>query len=252
MNKNGKILNLIIPLISILSIIVLWVILAIVVNNQALLPSLTTTLKEFFSLFIKAEFYHAFFNTLLRSLLSFIFSFSLALALAVLTYKSKKAQRYFAPIISIIRVLPTIAVVLPLLVWTKNSFVTPIIVTFLVVFPTLYLNLKNALSSIDKDQIEMCKVFNVGKKEIYTKVIFPQILPPVILSMGAGLSLNVKLMVAAEVLAYTVSAIGDLLRLAKLYEQMSTMMALVLVTVILGLLIEWLFSFISKKVGKWQ
>ena len=59
-------------------------------------------------------------------------------------------------------------------------------------------------------------------------------------------------MVAAEVLAYTTNSLGNLLQLSKLYDQTATMMALVLVTVILGLIIEGVFSLICKKMGKWQ
>ena len=251
MKNNNRLLNLITPLISILCIVILWIILALLVNNRYLMPGFFTTVKECFRLFTIGEFYHALFGTLLRSVIAFLISFILAVCLAVLTYKKPKLARCIAPIISIIRVLPTIAIVLIVLVWT-SSFIAPIIVTFLVVFPTLYLNVKNALDGVDKEQLEMLKVFRVEKKQVLKRVVFPQIAPPIILAIGAGLALNIKLMVAAEVLSYTVNSIGNLLQLSKIYDQMATMMALVLVTVIIGLLIEWLFVFISKKVGKWQ
>lgn len=249
--KNNKLLNLIAPLISILCIVVLWIVLALVVNNKYLMPGFFTTVKECFRLFTIGEFYHALFGTLLRSIIAFLVAFFLALCLAVLTYRKPKLTSFISPVISIIRVLPTIAIVLIVLVWT-SSFIAPIIVTFLVVFPTLFLNVKSALDGVDKEQLEMLKVFNVCKKQVLKKVIFPQIAPPIILAMGAGLALNIKLMVAAEVLSYTINSIGNLLQLSKVYDQMATMMALVLVTVIIGLLIEWVFTFISKKVGKWQ
>ncbi len=251
MKKKDKILNLIAPLISILCIVILWVTLALLVDNQYLMPDFFSTVRECFRLFTIGEFYYALFGTLLRSIIAFLVAFILAVILAVLTFKLPKLSKYIAPIISIIRVLPTIAIVLIVLVWT-SSFIAPIIVTFLVVFPTLYLNVKNALDGVEKDQLEMLKVFNVDKKVALKKVVFPQIAPPILLAMGAGLALNLKLMVAAEVLSYTVNSIGNLLQLSKVYDQMVTMMALVLVTVIIGLLIEGLFSYFSKKVGKWQ
>lgn len=249
--KQEKLLNFIIPIISILTLLLLWIIVALAIDNQYLLPSFSLTISTFFNLFTYSEFYIALLGTLSRSIIAFLISFILALILALISEKYKGAERFFAPIISIIRVLPTIAVVLLLLVWT-NSFIAPIIVTFLVVFPTLYLNVKNALASIDHDQIEMCKVYSVDKKKILFKVELPQIMPPLIWAIGAGLSLNLKLMVAAEVLSFTANSIGNYLSLAKVYEQMPTMMALVLVTVMFGLMIEWLFSYLSKKAGRWQ
>ena len=249
MRKSEKILNLIIPLISVLCIAVLWAIVALVVNNVYLMPGFFTTLTEVFRLFSTLEFYSAFLGTILRTLISFIMALSFALVLSFLTFENKRAKSAIAPIISIIRVLPTIAVVLLLLVWT-NSFIAPIVVTFLVVFPTIYLNIESAIKSIDYDQIESSKTFGADDKYIFKKVVFPQILPNFFSAVGAGLALNLKLMVAAEVLALTVNSMGNLLQLAKLYDQMVTMMALVLVTVIFGLIIEGVFSYISKKVGK--
>ena len=249
MRKREKILNLIVPLISVLCVVALWIVLALAVNNVYLMPGFFTTLKEFFRLFITLEFYSAFFSTILRSLISFIFALGFALALSFLTFENKRAKSAVAPIISIIRVLPTIAVVLLLLVWT-NSFIAPIVVTFLVVFPTIYLNIESAINSIDYDQVECSKTFGADDKYIFKKVIFPQILPNFFTAVGAGLSLNVKLMVAAEALALTINSMGNLLQLAKLYDQMVTMMALVMVTVIFGLIIEGVFSYISKKVSK--
>lgn len=251
MKNKDKLLNAILPLISIVCIIVLWSSVAVVVDNSYLLPTFSQTVSVFFSLLGKAEFYRVVFGTLSRSLIAFVFSFSLALILALITNRRKVATKIVAPIISIIRVLPTIAVVLLLRVWT-DEFVAPILVTFLVVFPTLYLSVKSALDSVDYDQIEMCKVFGVSSKDILLKVKLPQIYPPILSAIGAGLSLNLKLMVAAEVLAYTANSLGNLLQLSKLYDQTATMMALVLVTVILGLIIEGVFSLICKKVGKWQ
>ena len=251
MKNKDKLLNAILPIISIVCIIAVWGSVALVVDNPYLLPTFSQTVSVFFSLLGKAEFYHVIFGTLARSLIAFIFSFSLALILALITNRRKVATKIVAPIISIIRVLPTIAVVLLLLVWT-DEFIAPILVTFLVVFPTLYLSVKSALDSIDYDQIEMCKVFGVSNKDILLKVKLPQIYPPILSAIGAGLSLNIKLMVAAEVLAYTTDSLGNLLQLSKLYDQTATMMALVLVTVILGLIIEGVFSLICKKVGKWQ
>ena len=248
---QGKILNIILPIISVSLIFIVWAITAIAVDNAYLLPSVSQTLKEFFSLFTYSEFYLALGGTLLRSLIAFLISFSISCVLAFLSYNSDKAKRFISPIIAITRVLPTIAVVLLLLVWT-NSFVAPVVVTMLVVLPTIYTNVLNSLEGIDKGQIEMCKLFGISEKEITLKVKLPQIAPPLYSTIGSGISLNLKLMVAAEVLSFTVNSIGYYLQTAKQYDQLVTMMALVLVTVILGLIIEGVFSLISKKVGKWQ
>ena len=250
-NKKKSLLNLIPSVISILCLILVWSIAALSVNDEQVLPSFFDTVKKFFSLFSYGEFYSSYFGTLLRSLVAFLISFLLALILVWLFQKHNKIKKFIEPIMAIIRVLPTIAVVLLLILWT-NEFIAPIIVTILVVLPTTLVSLSNAFDSVDKDAVKALEFFAVSKKEIFLKVQLPQVAPALYSVIGSGLSLNLKLMVAAEVLAFTTSSIGNFIYLSKLYDQTITMMALVLSVVITGLIIELIFSILSKKAGKWQ
>ena len=249
MKKQDKLLNALLPFLTVAVIFGLWGLAAAKVDSEYVLPTVGDTFAALGELLKSAEFYRAYFGTLLRSVVAFAIAFFLAFIAAFVAYKCDKAKRALKPLIVIIRALPTIAVVLLLVLWT-SSFVAPVIVTFLVVFPTLYNNLYAALCGIDKDLNEMCKVFGVSNKKRLTKVVFPQIAPEFITSAGAGLTLNLKLMVAAEVLAQTARSMGYLLNTSKIYFEISTMLALVLITVITGLIIEFLFSFWAKKAVK--
>lgn len=249
MKKQDKLLNALLPFLTVAVIFGLWGLAAAKVDSEYVLPTVGDTFAALWELLKSAEFYRAYFGTLLRSIFAFAIAFFLAFIAAFVAYKCDKAKRALKPLIVIIRALPTIAVVLLLVLWT-SSFVAPVIVTFLVVFPTLYNNLYAALCGIDKDLNEMCKVFGVSNKKRLTKVVFPQIAPEFITSAGAGLTLNLKLMVAAEVLAQTARSMGYLLNTSKIYFEISTMLALVLITVITGLIIEFLFSFWAKKAVK--
>lgn len=250
-SKREKILSVVLPIISLLCIVLIWTVAALAVNNEYVLPSVTDTLKEAVKLLGKGSFYIALFNTLIRSLIAFLCSFILAFLLAVSERNLKYAKYVIKPLTAVLRALPTIAVVLLLLFWT-SSYVAPVIVTMLVVLPTLYNDIRNSLFSVDKKEVEMCRFFGVSERDILFKVQLPQITPPLLLTCGAGLSLNLKLMVAAEVLSATARSLGVMLSIAKYNVEISNMIAIVLVTVIIGLIIEWIFSAISKKAGKWQ
>lgn len=249
MKTRDRVLNFALPIITVAVIVVLWSAAAFAVDSEYILPNVGETFTALIGLLKSAAFYRAFFGTLFRSVIAFIISFVFAFIFAFLSYKWEKAKRILSPVIIITRALPTIAVVLLLVVWT-NSRVAPVIVTMLVVFPTLYNNLYAALCGIDKDLNEMCKVFGVENKKRLKKVVFPQIAPEFISAAGAGLTLNLKLMVAAEVISQTANCMGYLLNSSKVYFEISTMLALVLVTVVMGLIIELAFSFWAKRVVK--
>lgn len=253
MKKIDKFINLILPLITLACILLLWSVGAIVVGSEYILPSVKTTLKEFVCLFKNKNFYTALSFSLLRSAVAFFVSFVPSAILAYLASKSKTADKLILPFISIVRALPTLAIILLVLFWTNNDRqVTPIVVTMLVVMPTVYTNLRTALDGIDKTTIDAGKVDGAGKKQLFFYIELPQIAPPLFNVIGSGLSLNLKLMVAAEVISATAKSLGAMLNNSSYNAEIITMLALVVVILIIGLLIEFVFNKLSQKVGEWR
>lgn len=246
MKKLNRALNVILPLLPITFIIVLWVISARSVDNDILLPTVKQTLYALADLFTQKQFYVSLLGTILRSLIAFLISFILAFILAVLTVKNKAIRKVVEPIIKIMRALPTIAIILLLLLWT-NSLVAPVVVTTLVVMPTSYTHLESAFSALDKTVSEAGRVDGAGEFSVFTRVELPQTLPSVFSSIGSGISLNFKLMVAAEVLAQTARSIGYMLNVSKVYFETAEMVALVIIAVLFGVIVESIFNFIAKK-----
>ena len=234
-----------------MAILLLWAVASKSIENQYILPSVTSTATEFLALLKSAEFYNAFFSTLSRSLISFLLSFILAFLLAVLSVKNKALKSVIAPIISITRALPTIAVVLLLLFWT-NSKIAPIIVTMLVVLPTTYTHIESAFFALDKTVSESGRVDGADEKQVLCLIELPQISPSVLNAIGGGISLNFKLMVAAEVISQTANSIGYMLNTSKVYFEIASMLAIVCFAVIFGVIIEWIFGYLSKKSGSWK
>ena len=54
-------------------------------------------------------------------------------------------------------------------------------------------------------------------------------------------------MVAAEVLAQTARSIGFMLNVSKVYFETAEMVALVIIAVLFGVIVESIFNFIAKK-----
>ena len=244
--KKRAIINLILPIVAVVCIVIIWAISASAIDNEYILPSVSETIKSVFELFSDGKFYLSFSLTLFRSFIAFLISFVIAFLLAVLSEKLKHAERVIAPIISITRALPTIAVVLLLLFWT-NSLIAPIVVTTLVVLPTQYTHLRSAFGALDKTVLEAGRVDGADEKRVFRYIQLPLTLPAIYSGIGSGISLNFKLMVAAEVLSQTANSIGFMLSTSKAYFEIAEMMALVVVAVIFGVVIEAIFNRLSKK-----
>jgi NitT/TauT family transport system permease protein len=250
MKKLNNLFNLILPLITIGCFLVVWSIVAVVQNDEYVVPTVSSTLQEFFKLFAESNFYLYLGQTVLRSVIAFLLSFLISSVLAYCATKQWWAEKIILTFISITRAFPTIAIAWLLLFWTNNQ-VAPVVITMLVVLPTSYTHVKSALESVNKNTIDAGKVDGAGCMNIFFRIELAQIMPDVYSVIGSGLALNFKLMVAAEVLSATLSSIGTMLNLSRPFEVARTL-ALTVVVLIIGLAVEFIFNKLSKKSGQWK
>ena len=245
-------LNIIISVLAVVVMWIVWIIAYYTVKNDYIIPSFQNT---FISLWrdclAKGAFWAAFGNTFLRTLLAFIISFVIAAALACLCALSKKVSAFIMPFMVFLRTLPTLAVVLLLLIWT-NPRVAPVIVTILVLFPMIHARLFTAIDGIDGSIRQMIKVYDIPKNQAVFKIYLPLISPQVIPQVGADISLGLKIMISAEVLASTFKSLGGMMQESRLYLDMPRLAALTLLVVFFGLIVDIAFSQLSRLTYKWS
>lgn len=247
--KKG--LRCVFPLAVLVAFVALWWGLAVKADSEYILPTPAATLAALWQVLGKASFYAAYGATLLRCLVTFFCSFVCAFGFALLARYVTWARATVEGIMSVFRAFPTLVVALWLILFV-NSRLVACLVTALVVLPTLYTELTALLSEIDPDLVEMAKLYRVPKTRMIGRFFVPVVLPSAVRIAGAGLSLNLKLMVAAEVLAQTANSLGGMMNLAKIYLETAELLALLLITVCTGLLFEGIAKLLSRRLGRWK
>jgi len=220
-------------------------------KNSLLVPSFSETFEAALREFSSLEFYLSLFNTLLRTIFSFALSLLAAAIFAVLSFLLFPARNILNAVISIIRVIPTMAVTLILLVWTSPK-IAPCIITALVSFPMLYSLFLSALDGVGKRFGDLSKVYGFSLKDKIFKIYIPLSAPVVLGGLGAQFSLALKIMVSAEVLSYTFHSVGGLMSEAKMYLEMPTLFSLMIIVIAVGLLSEGFFAIIKKAAVRWR
>lgn len=248
---SEKKLNILFTAVSLLSILAVWLVAYYSVRNDYVIPSVQDTFKSFGECLISGAFWTAFAFTLLRTALASVLSFLLAVISAVFSVLSKTFAAIFKPLIAVLRALPTLAVALILLIWTSPN-TAPVIVTVLVLFPISYSQIMAAIGGIDEGLVEMAEVYNIPRKKRLFKMYLPLILPNILAQTGTNISLGLKVMVSAEVLANTYKSLGGLMQTARLYVEIPRLAALTLTAVLAGLLIELAFSCLERTTFKWN
>lgn len=237
-------------LLSLVFMWALWFIAQKTVKNEYLIPSFSQTIIAFFALLKEGFFWQSLSKTLLKVLLSFAISFVLGLIFAGVCKVFNWSKPFFKPILSVIRTLPTMAILVLILIYT-NRTTAPIIVASLVLFPMIFAQFITAFDTINSDVINTTKVFNISKKEKMVKIYLPMVAPSILSHMGSNLSFAIKLVISAEVMAYTYASIGGMMESAHALIDIPRLMALTIIAILLGLIIELVFAIINKYAFKW-
>lgn len=246
-------LSIFLALLSVAALFAAWAIAYKVEDNEIVVPSISATFKEFFALFGKATFWQSVFHTILRAIIAVAISFVLAAAVAALGAVYPPAKAFFAPIVSVFRVVPTMAITLILVLSFPRRWV-PIVVTFLVVFPMLYAEFNAAIAGVDRELLNMAKAYKIPKRTSLCKIILPAVAPQIVSQLGTVISFALKLTISAEILVNLAKrlGLGGMMQYANICIEIPQLAALTLVSVILGLLVEFVFFIVDRFTFKWR
>ncbi|HKL73889.1 MAG TPA: ABC transporter permease subunit [Clostridia bacterium] len=248
-NKLYK--NLIYPVISLGLLFLIWFITAKIVDIELIIPSIDSTFKMLFALLAKKTFYLSVLGTLARTILSFVIAFVAAIILAIISSFLPFINKLLSPIVTIVRAIPTMSLILLTIIWL-NSQTSPLLVGFFIIFPIMYGSFYTAINSVDSDLIQMSKAYNVSKKDMIFSLYLPNIAPSFFDIVRSTISLNVKIIISAEVLAQTKQSMGIMMQISKAQLETADLLAWTLVAIILSYVLEFLVFSIKKLVIRWE
>lgn len=97
----------------------------------------------------------------------------------------------------------------------------------------------------------MAEVYKVGWRDKLCKIYIPLMLPDIFAQTGANISLTLKVMISAEVLAGTFGSVGGLMYTASMYSRMDELFALTILMLVFGGLIEYALGNLTRITDVW-
>lgn len=243
--KSFKYLDLLYPVIALGLVLILCAITAKAIGSELIFPKLSSSFKAFFDLLTQKTFYISVLNTLGRILLSFVISFALALILAILSALFNGVGKVSTILTSIMRAVPTMSIILLALIWL-STLNAPMLVAILVIFPLQFSGILNAIKNVDPRLIEMANIYKVPTKKKILNLYLPETSKDIFSTIRSTISLNVKLIIAAEVMAQTRDSMGLQMQQASMYLEMHVLFAWTIMAIILGLVLEGIILLIQK------
>ena len=228
------------PIVILLSV---WEIGARLYNKPYFLPGFFETLEALIRIIGEDDFFKIIFLTLLRVLTGIAIGTLTAALFAILSYKFSFLHSLFSPLNSVIKATPVASIII--LLWVSmNGNSLAVFVSFMMVFPIIWQNIYDAFSSIDKELIEVSRVFGFSIRKKFELLILPSLKKFFIPAFITAIGLAFKAEVAAEIIAGVRNSIGQMIYYAKDAPKIDEMFAWTVVGVFFSMLIEW----ISRKV----
>ena len=227
-------------------LILAWEAAALVMGKEIVLPSPARVMGAALKLYPTQRFLSDLGATFLRGLAAFGLSASIGIAAGLAASLRPLFGAALAPILTVIRATPVLALVLIALLWFPAGIV-PIFTAFLMAFPIMATSAAEGALATDPRLLEMARLFSVPRREILLKLRLPSAAPFLISGARSALGLSWKVVVAGEILSQPPRALGTGMQYSRLLLESASVFAWALAAVALCGLTEWAFAIASRR-----
>lgn len=229
--------------------LLLWQLASMAVGLPLLLPSPLAVLLRLGQLCTGADFWLTVASSLLRILLGFLLGVLFGTALAGLCWRFRLIDALARPLLGVLKSTPVASFIILALVWVKTTWLATVI-SFIMVLPLIYANVREGIDSADRQLLEMAQVFRLSRRKVFRYCYLPAILPFFLSAISSALGFAWKSGIAAEVLGRPARAIGSQIYDSKIYLETPDLFAWTLVVILLSVLLERLAVRFVRWAGK--
>jgi ABC-type nitrate/sulfonate/bicarbonate transport system permease component len=228
---------------SIAVLLILWEIAALIMNDAVILPTVTATAWAFCHYFSHPypsqapPLWWDVVVSLRRILIGFVIGVVVGVTLGAAMYANRVVRHAIDPIIEIIRPLPPLAFIPPLIVWFGIGELPKEVLLVFGVVPIMTIATLAALSEVPEDMRLCARTLGAGRGYTLANVQLRAALPGILIGMRISMAGAWTSIVAAEMLAAT-SGIGYLISQAGDFLNMSIVFAGIIAIAIVGLALD--------------
>ena len=137
-------------------------------------------------------------ETLARIFEGFAVSMLIGTALGLLMGLRRNIEIFFDSWIMVLLTFPAVCWAFLTVLWFGLSQAAAIVTIVLIVFPFVAMNIWAGTKAIEKDLVEMSRVYRADRRLMLRKVLIPQLMPYIFSSLRISLSLSWKIALVAE------------------------------------------------------
>ena len=215
------------------------------------LPPATETLARLFDLFRDLEFWRNVGRTMTSWALGLAIALVAATVLGTIVGLVPFLRRATHTTIEFLRPIPSVALIpLAILIYGIQLPAALVIIVY-ATFWQIFVQVLYGVADIDAVARDTARSFGLGRASRFVNLVFPTALPYLMTGLRLGAAVALILAVTAE-MTIGVPGLGNLLNVARNAGDNVTVYAIVVMTGVLGLLVNIAFGFVERRALSWH
>jgi NitT/TauT family transport system permease protein len=238
-------------LLSIVSLLVAWIILA-QVFPPTVVPGPVPVFKAMGQNLASGQAFYHLYKTLLRVGLGLLLTMILGVGTGTIMGLSRNGELFLDTWVMVGLTVPAIVYSIVCLLWFGLNEMAAIVAIGIAAFPSVSISIWQGIKAMDMQLVGMGQAFQLGKGAIVRKIVFPQLVPHILASMRYALGICWKICTTVELIGMS-SGVGFQLNYWFGLFSMAQVFAWTLLFLIVMFAIEYLlFKPIEKRLTRWR
>jgi NitT/TauT family transport system permease protein len=217
-----------------------------------LIPKPWETFAEVAAIITTGNFFVEMGNTLRRVLVGFGIAMAVSIPLGILMGTLRSLESFFEPPVILGLTMPGLIWAVLMIMFfglTETSAYAAVAITIL---PMLAISIWQGAKSIDKDLIDMSKVFHASPWSKVVDVILPQLVSHILAAIRYGLGLAWKVVVVVEMFGFSNGVGYQVVRGFNVFS-MKTVLAWAITFLVVMIVIEFgIIAWLERSVTRWR
>ncbi len=234
-------------------LILIWVVVSkLGLIDTFFLPDPFTVIKKLIELLTSGIIIGDILSTLIRVLLAFVIALVIGLPIGLLLGSKEKLYKSFEFVIDFFRSTPATALFpLFLLVFgitdTSKIAIAAFASALIIIFNTAH-----GVIHSKKSRVLAAQIMGATKTQVFRWILFWESLPQTFIGLRSAVSLSLVVIVVTEMFIGTPSGLGRKIIDAQITYEIPTMYAVIILTGIIGYLLNLFFILIEKRFLHWS
>lgn len=175
-----------------LTFLVLWEVLPPLLGiPRYIIPTASQCFTELLRMFRLDNLVNHTISTFVMTVVGFAIGSLLGAFMGYMLGMSRFWEQVLSPYILALQIAPKVAFAPLFIMWFGYTFWPKLLVTILIVFFPILVNVLQAMKTVDRDLINLARAYNLSRFEIFRKIEFPSTLPALLAGLRIGSTLAV-------------------------------------------------------------